>query len=599
MYEKKLQISSIISQVLVFMITKVKDSFQNVSSKYHVVAIFIFNIGFLNYIDIMKCFGKYIRFVSNGIKTNHFFQIPKTLLYLLNIPLLFSKNQQINTEKQNKISKKICFTFKIIMMSIIIIGSFFIINIWDFKNIKGPKMHIDLISTIDKFLKIINNTSIVPLFSLWLNDNEIIWDAGVGCENESIGQGRSYYNKNIDISNCFFSRYLSYSGDGGVIYVNGGSYSMNINLSMFHNCVADNGGAIYFISTNSSLRMLCANSCSCGANYYYHFAYFGASQMNQVEYLSVSNCSHTTDGLYSIWIESGIQRVDHTNSSMNNAFQVSGIIMFTPSSLTSSHCTFSNNKVLNIVCIYFYSESGTILMSYANIVHNNSPYNGVVFVEGGGSRMMMYCIFQNNQNTLFGVRGGSLEVSHSFIYHSASFSNENAVSTSNNNTFTNRMTYQFQFFNSLHCGTDSPERTPDQTPMNTLERSLLNTPNETPYSTPEESPIRSIQETLRMTYEKTIRETPMYTPIRSIQETIRRTNEETLRMTYEKTNRETLIKTLNESPINTIDQTIRETPKETIHRSFAECMCTNQMANKKEISVIFALVYPVINLMIS
>ena len=72
-------------------------------------------------------------------------------------------------------------------------------------------------------------------------------------------------------------------------------------------------------------------------------------------------------------------------------------------------------------------------MSYSNIVHNNSPYNGVVFVEGGGSRKMMYCIFQNNQNTLFGVRGGSLEVSHSFIYHSASFSNENAVSTSNNN----------------------------------------------------------------------------------------------------------------------------------------------------------------------
>jgi len=28
-------------------------------------------------------------------------------------------------------------------------------------------------------------------FVLWMNDNEMIYDAGLGCENESIGQGRS------------------------------------------------------------------------------------------------------------------------------------------------------------------------------------------------------------------------------------------------------------------------------------------------------------------------------------------------------------------------------------------------------------------------
>jgi len=140
-------------------------------------------------------------------------------------------------------------------------------------------------------------------FVLWLNDNEIICNVGLGCESESIGHGRSYVDKNINISNCFFSRYSSYSGNGGVICVNVGSYSMNVNYSMFYNCVcSSHGGAIYFSSSNSYLRMICANRCSCGVSYSGHFAYLSASQVNQVEYLSVSNCSHTTSGYYTIWI---------------------------------------------------------------------------------------------------------------------------------------------------------------------------------------------------------------------------------------------------------------------------------------------------------
>jgi len=186
---------------------------------------------------------------------------------------------------------------------------------------------------------------IVPLLSFRLNDHEIICDAGLGCENESIDQGRSYSQKNISISNCFFSRYLSYSGEGGVIYVDASSCSMNINYSMFYNCVSSGeGGAIYFSSSNSCLRMICANSCS--ASYEGHFAYLWASQMNQVEYLSVSNCSHTTSGYYAVELYKGNQRVDNTNSSMNNAEYVSGIHIHSPSSFISTHCTFSNNTLI-------------------------------------------------------------------------------------------------------------------------------------------------------------------------------------------------------------------------------------------------------------
>jgi len=387
----------------------------------------------------------------------------------------------------------------------------------------------------------------VPLLSLWFNENGVIWGFDLGCESESIGQGRSYFNISIDITHCFFSRLSLDIGNGGVIYVDGGDYSINIDYSMFYNCVANHGGgAIYFYSSNSCLRMICANRCSASSSSG-HFAYLRASQMNQVEYISVSICHHSTNGYRSIHLVTGAQRADYINSSMNNAFQGSSIYFSAPSTFTSSHCTFSNNVVSNSICIFFSTNSGTISMLYSNIVHNDSPNLGVVYVAGTGSRMMMYCIFHNNQNRLFGVENGFLEVSHSFIDHSElSFSSSRSVSTSTNNSFTNRIIYQIQFFKSYYCNAQLPVPVPS--PMRTLFEM--------------QTPVR--------TFEKS--------PLRSLEETIMRTNEETMRMTYERT----------------IDLTIRETPKDTIHRSYAECMCTNQMAYNREISYIFAFLYPVI-----
>jgi len=134
---------------------------------------------------------------------------------------------------------------------------------------------------------------------------------------------------------------------------------------------------------------------------------------------------------------------------------------------------------------------------------------------------MLYCIFHDNQNTLFYVFGGSLEVSNSFIDHSGSFSQATSVSTSNNNSFINTITYRLQFFNSHHCSTDYPDRTPDQspTPKNTPEETPLNTQNESPINTPEETPLY------------TQNESPINTP------------------------EETPLYTLNESPINTHEET--------------------------------------------
>ena len=267
--------------------------------------------------NIMRYLSKYLRFGSYIIQTNTFFEVRKKL-HLLNFPFNSSKKELKTIKKLDDNTNQIRSSMKNSTISSIIIGILFIFIIMYFENLDETKQHKDVINAIDKILKNNRNYLIVPL--LWLNDKANFRDVGLGCENESLDQGRSYEDKNINISHCFFSRYSLYDGNSGVIYVNGGSFSMNINYSMFYNCVCSNsGGAIYFDSIISCLRMICANSCSCGTSYYYHFAKLIASQMNQVEYLSVSNCSYTTTGYYTILIKFGIQRLDSTNSSMNNA----------------------------------------------------------------------------------------------------------------------------------------------------------------------------------------------------------------------------------------------------------------------------------------
>jgi len=275
----------------------------------------------------------------------------------------------------------------------------------------------------------------------------------LGCDNEIIVQGRSYVDRDINIYDCFFSRFSEISGNGGVIYVNSGSFIMSISYSMFYNCSSSNsGGAIYFCySPKSVLKMICAHRCSSITS---HFANIQASQENQLEYLSISLCSHTQYGYYPIYLVNGDQRVEKTNISVNIVFLTSGIAFWSPSSFISSYCTFSNNKASNSICLYIYSNPGTI--SFSNIIQNNSPSNyGVVYVHGGSPKLH-FCVFYFNENTLFCVEKGSLEVSHSFIFHSAMFSTSTTVSTSVNNSFIKSQTYQIQFFKSNYCNADIP-----------------------------------------------------------------------------------------------------------------------------------------------
>ena len=314
------------------------------------------------------------------------------------------------------------------------------------------------------------------IFGYWSCGKKTINLINMICVNETTPQGRSYYQMNIDISYCSFSRSSAYSGDGGVIYVYGGSYSLNSSHLMFYNCSCqDNGGAIHFYSQKSTIKMICANRCTAD---YGHFAFIKASQINIVEYLSISYCSKSLIGYRPLSLGSGNQTCDHTNSSMNCAKIVSGFRTWAPSSFTSSFCTFSHNNVSNGICLEYDSNNGVML--FANIVHNNSPLGeGVIRVYGNGSFIKKYCIFNNNKNTLFYIDSGFLEVLHSYIDHSGQFSYLTSVSTANNNSFSFRETYLNLFFYSHYCNSEYPLRTKDKTPMITHKETLSNTIKDT------------------------------------------------------------------------------------------------------------------------
>jgi len=553
---------SLSNQNIVGRITNNSQTNQFTPIKYHIlILVFLYSVS-TSY-DVLRNIVKRLCLGSNRIKNCLINLIPVNYLFLMNNKLKISKNESKTIFKIYKNILQIRSSIKTKTITMFIIPFLGLSIICIFGNIEKIEQTMSANNTIFKLLK---NTINAPIF-LQFSPKNIMWGVRLVCESERIDQGRSYYQNNIEISHCFFSRSSVFSGNGGVIFVQGGSYSMNIGFSMFYNCLADYGGAISFNSDNLYLLMICANRCH--ASYWGHFAYLVPLQMNQVEYLSISACSHISTGIYPIRMIKGIQRIDNTNSSMNNAFKSSGISQGTPSSFTSSHCTFSNNKASDSMCLNFFSPAGTISISYANIIHNNSPSDyGVVLVDGVGLTKMMYCVFQNNDNYLFYVWSGSLEVSHSFIEHlSSSFSISNPVSTSSNNLFTYRETHQLQFFNSLHCNADfplpqrtlAPTRAETMQPTRTLYPTRTETmqPTRTNYPTRTETiqPTRTNYPTRTETIQPTRTNYPTRTetmqptrtnyPTRTETIQLTRTNEETLRMTNERTIDQSLSVTLN------------------------------------------------------
>jgi len=311
------------------------------------------------------------------------------------------------------------------------------------------------------------------------------------CLSETISEGRSYNNVNIEISDCFFTRLSTLMGSGGVIFIEempppmgSETYSMNISSSMFFSCSCYNGnggGAIYFRSQNSKMKMICANKCSCSTGQMGngHFAYLYVSSFVQIELLSVSQCSNITTGRGPVTILKGNQAVANSNSSLNIAYYYSGLEIQEPVTFMSHHCTFSNNQAVeNCVFFYYLMTSTDLNVSLANIVHNKCTSKGIVEVlNGWGALLIQYCVFHMNQNMLFSQSGSMLNIYHSFFSHDPMSIGIYIDNQANNNSLTEKPTYIFQFFSSHYCNADNHLSSPNPT----NEPSPLETPVSTPF----------------------------------------------------------------------------------------------------------------------
>lgn len=193
----------------------------------------------------------------------------------------------------------------------------------------------------------------------------------------------------------------------------------------------------------SFLNHVCASSCFASGNY--HFAYLFGYHTNIIEYLSISLCSSLYEGHAFINLRNGCCWVENSNCSLNRAAQ-NGFCISYPSPFTCIFCTFSENNMSYSTCINFYKNNG--VMTYANIIHNISPFYGMIYVYEGLYRLN-YCIFDMNQGPLFNEGYCSLDISNSFISHSG-FS-----SSSNNNSLTKMASYPYCFFKTQFCHADN------------------------------------------------------------------------------------------------------------------------------------------------
>jgi len=273
------------------------------------------------------------------------------------------------------------------------------------------------------------------------------------CLEENITSGRSSYTSSTisDISNCYFVRLSSYSGNGGVIYFTTSGFSMSIKSSMFYYCRVSGsyyGGAIYFSSSTCNMSHICASYChSPGAA---NFAWIQVSSGSTMSLMSVTRCSDITQSYYPIRLQSGSQIMHSSNLSLNNAYQASGIRLYNTDSFFGAYCTFAHNIASYSTCIDWIGKKGEI--SYSNIVNNVTPArNGIITITDSAQGTISWCVLIGNSHILFYLASGSLTVSNSYIPSDECITSGSVSIISSAQTMS---THVISYFSSYHCHAD-------------------------------------------------------------------------------------------------------------------------------------------------
>jgi len=191
----------------------------------------------------------------------------------------------------------------------------------------------------------------------------------------------------------------------------------------FSSCVSTSaGGAVCIQSSNfqSVFHKSCSYRCYINTNswIYGQFCHVvnSGSLQNCLYFVSVTQCSPSSisKGSDPISLWSGNQTMRNVNVSQNYVSQESFGI-FAQGDTRIEHCNFEKNRAYYIG---FYIYAGNGIMSYSNIINNDSPNGYGVMTEISANVEYVFCVFLDNTDLLFSTttinKVTSCWISHSY-----------------------------------------------------------------------------------------------------------------------------------------------------------------------------------------
>jgi len=240
--------------------------------------------------------------------------------------------------------------------------------------------------------------------------------------------------------------------------------------TMFYNCSANSGGAIYANSNNalnSYFSKICGNNCFVkeqnGAGIFYLTSGNGMNSITSVNMSTFSSQGNHYFGNGNQYIYTTRFENYNINTSNTNAYKVASIIPFYTSGLTCQYCTNANNRVSSDYIIYLCvikDDSGLVM--YLNHINNTVPYSVNECCQIYSQNIydkrttIQFSIFQKNNGKLFKSYNGSgqILVYKCYIYHSSiNMTHSDPASfemTSSSNT--ESQTIPIAHYSTYYCG---------------------------------------------------------------------------------------------------------------------------------------------------
>jgi predicted outer membrane repeat protein len=273
------------------------------------------------------------------------------------------------------------------------------------------------------------------------------------------GQTQTLSDTNVYVLNCLF-RSMTSGSHGGAIYCTSVTCLL-VESTSFFSCKTSalNGGAIYFINTNSGQCVLyevcgydCCSTYTSGSSSQGQFTYLDmynvASSKHYINYSSIARCvTDYSNSWYTMRHQYGKFCCPSINVSLNKCYYRSGITCNAysdPNSITCSlsYSTFSDNIATGYTCIQLWTTGTKHEIKSCNILRNTqgSGSEGTIYTIGN-VMIENSCILENKATYIFNQGNSNYRIT---------LSNCTVDLTSNNGYLTTQNTVTKSFIHALN-----------------------------------------------------------------------------------------------------------------------------------------------------